>query len=328
MPNVVNPNAGMSLNQYQAIYNQYVSENDSIVSSEAYEKALKMLKQPKKVRKDTVSMLVKDHIQKNRVIIYPYKKVSKSGKALASNFHVKMTDYVIYGDLPFDDNPYLLVNWGSRGVPVEYTRSNIKILNPADKIAIASNKLDFLNCMNISNVRTPEFTTEPDVALAWGEEGHEVLGRRKYGSCGKDIVFFSEDIVGFMQSEFWTKYKKKKAEYRIHIFDGKIIDQQRKALRKTDEQGNEIDPSDIDFRVRNLANGFVFVRNDVNPPDDVVEQALRSIEATGLDFGAVDVMWNATEMKAYVLEINTAPGLEGSTIESYVNAINAVKEQM
>jgi D-alanine-D-alanine ligase-like ATP-grasp enzyme len=38
---------------------------------------------------------------------------------------------------------------------------------------------------------------------------------------------------------------------------------------------------------------------------------------TGLDFGAVDVIWNAQKEKPYVLEINTAPGLEGQTIADY-----------
>lgn len=296
--------------------------------SAAYDKIVNKLNEPKKKKKDIISMLVKDHIQQNRVIIYPYKKMSKSGQALAGNFHVKITNYIIYGDLPFDDEPYLLVNWGSRNVPQEYNRHNITILNPVETVTLASDKLCFLNLMEQYGVRTPEFTANAEIALSWGEEGHEVLGRNKFGSCGTDIVFFSEDIVKFMQAQFWTKYKKKKAEYRIHIFNGKVIDQQRKALRKTDENGNEIDPSDIDFRIRNLANGFVFVKNDVNPPEDVINQALNAVKATGLDFGAVDVMWNTTEQKAYVLEINTAPGLEGSTIDSYVNAINAFKEQM
>jgi glutathione synthase/RimK-type ligase-like ATP-grasp enzyme len=40
--------------------------------------------------------------------------------------------------------------------------------------------------------------------------------------------------------------------------------------------------------------------------------------ASGLDFGAVDVIWNERQQRAYVLEINSAPGLEGTTIDDYV----------
>jgi D-alanine-D-alanine ligase-like ATP-grasp enzyme len=43
-----------------------------------------------------------------------------------------------------------------------------------------------------------------------------------------------------------------------------------------------------------------------------------------LDFGAVDVIYNRAQDKAYVLEVNTAPGLEGSTLDNYVEAIQKV----
>jgi D-alanine-D-alanine ligase-like ATP-grasp enzyme len=36
-----------------------------------------------------------------------------------------------------------------------------------------------------------------------------------------------------------------------------------------------------------------------------------------LDFGAVDIIYNAKRNECYVLEVNTAPGLEGTTVEKY-----------
>ena len=41
----------------------------------------------------------------------------------------------------------------------------------------------------------------------------------------------------------------------------------------------------------------------------------------GLDFGAVDVLWNERQQKAYVCEVNTAPGLEGITLDNYLKEI-------
>ena len=38
---------------------------------------------------------------------------------------------------------------------------------------------------------------------------------------------------------------------------------------------------------------------------------------SGLTFGAIDVIWNEHQQKAFVLEINTAPGIEGTTVEKY-----------
>src|SRR5690606_23689172 len=125
---------------------------------------------------------------------------------------------------------------------------------------------------------------------------------------------------GFTNSEFWVKYKKKKDEFRVHVAFGRVIDVQRKALRQTDHEGNPIDTTKIDFRIRNLAHGFIFKRHDISVPSCVTEEAVKAVEALGLDFGAADVIYNAAEGKAYVLEVNTAPGLEGTTVESYTNA--------
>ncbi len=66
---------------------------------------------------------------------------------------------------------------------------------------------------------------------------------------------------------------------------------------------------------------FVFARGGVEAPEDVKTQAIEAIRALGLAFGAVDVIWNEKQQKAYVLEVNTAPGLCGQTLEDYANAM-------
>lgn len=294
--------------------------------SEYSDAALKEFFEP---RKDILPMLVRDYIKQNRVIILPYKKSSRSGRALASVFHVKPTEYTMAGSFKMDGKPTLLVNWGGQKIPAPYRdpANKIKILNEVGAVRSVSNKLDFFKATENTNVRVPEFTTDVDQALAWLEDG-EVFGRNTSGSCGNDIVFGSENLALFVQRPLFTKYKKKKHEFRIHVFRGSVIDIQRKAVRKTDDNGQQIDTSDIDFRIRNLANGFVFVKNNVVPPDDVIEQALLAVEAVNLDFGAVDVIYNESEKKAYVLEINSAPGLEGSTVQAYRSAIEKARQEL
>jgi D-alanine-D-alanine ligase-like ATP-grasp enzyme len=117
----------------------------------------------------------------------------------------------------------------------------------------------------------------------------------------------------FVHAPLYTQYIKKKDEYRVHIFGGKVIDVQRKAVRPGHQNP--------DFRVRNTANGFIFVRNDVEAPADVLLQATNAVTVLGLTFGACDVIYNAKSNKAYILEVNTAPGLTGTTLENYINAI-------
>ncbi|MCS5737426.1 hypothetical protein, partial [Herbiconiux daphne] len=45
-----------------------------------------------------------------------------------------------------------------------------------------------------------------------------------------------------------------------------------------------------------------------------------AMAAVGLDYGAVDIITNREE--AWVLEVNTAPGMEGVTLEKYTAAIS------
>ena len=108
-------------------------------------------------------------------------------------------------------------------------------------------------------------------------------------------------------------YKKKKHEYRVHVFNGEVIDITQKKKRK----GAEF----LDTKIRNHKNGWVYAREDITEPEDLRQQAARAMYAVGLKFGAVDLIWNELENKSYVLEINTAPGLTGATLEKYAQAI-------
>jgi predicted ATP-grasp superfamily ATP-dependent carboligase len=70
--------------------------------------------------------------------------------------------------------------------------------------------------------------------------------------------------------------------------------------------------------VQSHDNGWVFCQ--AGEVDFAVQDlAMNAIKALGLDFGAVDVI--IRRGKAYILEVNSAPGLEGRTLQAYVEAI-------
>jgi hypothetical protein len=83
----------------------------------------------------------------------------------------------------------------------------------------------------------------------------------------------------------------------------------------------EIDNDNVNYQIRNADNGWVYCRGGVNPPRDVLSASRRAVSALGLDFGAVDVGWNQHHESAAVYEVNTAPGLEGTTLDKYYEAI-------
>jgi D-alanine-D-alanine ligase-like ATP-grasp enzyme len=48
------------------------------------------------------------------------------------------------------------------------------------------------------------------------------------------------------------------------------------------------------------------------------------VSAINLSFGAADIIYSRKKNAAFVLEVNTAPGIEGLTVLDYANAITSV----
>ena len=127
--------------------------------------------------------------------------------------------------------------------------------------------------------------------------------------CGGRGIQLIDNVDDLPDCALYTRYVKKSDEYRVHIFMGTIIFLQKKMLRNGSEGNN--------FQIRNYANGWIFGSKNIAVPQDVVEQALLAVKALNLDFGAVDVGWQESSQKAFVYEVNTAPALEGTTLDLY-----------
>ena len=244
--------------------------------------------------------------------IFPYRTGSKAVKALARELGIKQ---IKRERSRFRGRPdKTVINWGCIALPDEILK-RCRIINPPDKVHLASNKLEFFHVMEEAGLSQiiPKWTTEQDIAQEWLRRGRVAVCRTVLaGHSGEGIVLAAkpEDLVA---APLYTKYIPKKEEYRVHIVNGEVIDVARKARRK--------DYAAPNYQIRVWRNGFVFVREDCNPENCVLNAARDAFRPTGLDFGAVDVIYNEEGGHAYVLEINTAPGLEGQTIQTYANAL-------
>lgn len=253
--------------------------------------------------------------------VYPYKQGSRSAKELANLLGGKVLK--LQGSKFRPKAGDTVVNWGSGKVP-EFSPATI--LN-GDVSSAANKKTSFIK-MHQNDVRVPDFVTAGQdrvegrtVKQAASELGFPVVCRTKLtGHSGEGIVIANtpEELV---DAPLYTKYIKKQDEYRVHVIRNPNAEHdyhpffiQRKARK--------LDVADPNWQVRNLAGGFVFVETAINEvPQDVLDQAENAVEALGLDFGGVDVIWNQKERKAYVLEINTACGLEERTAARYAEEI-------
>jgi len=260
-----------------------------------------------------------------RYRILPYKKGSRSAKALSEALGGKVLKLEGSKFVPKPSD--FLINWGNSDPPENFLMAlnddvQCVYLNYASKIRVASNKLNFFNLIKDEAFCPPFWTNHEEIP----DEAFPIVCRTILsGHSGSGIVIAS-DRDGLVPAPLYVRYVKKKDEYRVHVgligekngypySEGSpfatIIAVQRKARRLGFENPN--------WQVRNHSNGFVYVRENVNPPQLVIEAAKKAFEASSLDFGAVDVIWNEHEGKAYVLEINTAPGLEGQTVTDYAN---------
>lgn len=239
---------------------------------------------------------------------------AKRIKATGSRYKARPTDVII--------------NWGHSSPRVYAGRRYYGYrvpspLNPPDAVASAVDKLATLRKLAAANVNTPEFTDSVVVARTWVKEGHLICSRALLrASEGRGMVVTPEpqEAVGGLPTKLWTKYVRGR-EFRIHVFKGKAIDAQVKKHRRETEAVSTI---------RNKANGWVFCREGINqlPEIELVKTlAVQGCQAVGLDFGAVDIRYNAKKKKAVILEINTTPGLEGTTLTSYANAIRGLNNE-
>lgn len=209
-----------------------------------------------------------------------------------------------------------ILNWGSSTYQGLLNASRAVWLNKPENVSVAISKMASLTKMKEAGVRVPNFTTSVGDVRRWIEEGHKVLARRldrAYG--GRGIVLFDASYLltnAMPVARLYTMYHGKKHEFRIHVVRGSIIDSQQKRLRHGFPNP--------DFRIRNYDRGWVFCRDGLSVPQCVKDEAIKAVQALGLDFGAVDVGYNEKRDKAIVYEVNTAPGLVGATLQSYTRA--------
>ena len=263
-----------------------------------------------------------------RYRVLPYRQGSRSAKALANKLGGKVLK--LEGSTYVPRAGDMIINWGNTDCQCS-TIGPATVVNHGGLIRNASNKLLFFQMMKETGCEDiiPEFWTSqsdiPDTAFP-------VVCRTVLAGHSGDGIVIANSRDDLVPASLYVRYVKKQDEYRVHVgmrgehngypySEGhpypEVIAVQRKARRI------ETPDEDVNWQVRNHANGFVFVRNGVAPPAGVLEVARKALEASGLDFGAVDAIWNKEKQRAYVLEINTAPGLEGQTIDDYANFFKA-----
>lgn len=216
----------------------------------------------------------------------------------------------------------VIINWGNTNPPYAERALNGR------GIQDASNKLRFFQLLTAAGqgeIAPPYWRNSGDIP----DDAFPIVCRTVLAGHSGEGIVIANTRAEIVPAPLYVKYIKKESEFRIHVgrrlvrgqhpngtrepwYDTEytIIAEQRKVKRA--------DAENVDFRIRNHAGGFVFQREGIVVPECVRTIARTALAQTTLDFGAVDVIYNRRNDRAYVLEINTAPGLEGQTVNDYV----------
>lgn len=185
--------------------------------------------------------------------------------------------------------PSLVVGWGQR-LPVPFT----KTLNGSAPIG---NKFVELAKLGEAGLTVPKVRLNK-------QEGW--LARRIHHRSGNDL------LANLNQGDYYVEKVDTTHEFRVHVFKDTGFRTGVKIPKA--EQPHPF--------IRTHLGGWALVY-DKEPlsatrvnREPVRATAVQAVAALGYDFGAVDIGWSPTKGPV-VFEVNSAPGLEGNTIERY-----------
>lgn len=255
---------------------------------------------------------------------------------------------------PIKPDYKLVVGWGAK------TNKDVSIkadaLNHPNNIKSNRNKFKSLQVMRAGNVSVAPFTDDINTVAA-GTVQLPVIGRTNYHQGGKGFwtcpTMTHVIEAGQAGASYFQEMIEIKDEYRLHVFDGKVIYAVKKVKRTKGEMeeafikhemdrqkslaeknGNPFDEATAELFLRRQAKKFaqdganMLIRSNrlgwrfskvKNVDSSLEEEAAKALSALGLTFGAVDCCMDVNG-EPYIIEVNTGPGLEGSTLEAWVAA--------
>lgn len=221
-----------------------------------------------------------------------------------------------------------IINWGN---PLPFDAPYCAVMNDPAAVEVAINKVLTWEKLELLQVPTVEWTEDWAEAVEWMLRNDERVMVRSIlrGSQGRGITVYSRDgtehslPVGNFEADGYEpggvyvkvfgRNPRRVSEFRVAVCNGQVIDYAQKKKRRNRE--GRFSPY-----VRSHGNGWVFCREGVELPPALHDAAQSAVEALDLDFGAVDCAIDRSG-RVCVYEINTAPGIEGTSHDRWADAL-------
>ena len=210
-----------------------------------------------------------------------------------------------------------VINWGDgsyRGEREERAK-NTRVINPMHTILPCINKVDFFSIMAEYAVNLPDWTTKRSTAERWCAAGETIYCRETAeGKDGVGIVIATRPSQ-IVAARLYTCAVPSTDEYRVHVFREKPIFDLLKWHENPTKQAQQI---------RTGSQGWEYTR-DCRVPASGRKQAAIVAKALGVDFCAVDLLYDSKTDTSTVLEANSAPELGPWTSAAYATELVALQ---
>ncbi len=255
--------------------------------------------------------------------------------------------------------PSIVIGWGCKTDKPTNMGTSV-VLNHPDKIRLNRNKFETLKVLEKAGVAVAPFVSADAAIAEHGKGGSAInlplVGRKKFHQGGKGFwTCLTETQLKKainQGAEYFQNFLDIKTEYRLHVFQGKVINMQKKVERANMSEafidqhgeritnvaaknGKKLDKDTMDYVLGNLGKrqerpdeiiksntrGWKFSQI-TKAKQELKDVAIKAVKAIGLDFGAVDCCETA-DGEFCVIEVNTGPGLKGTPFDAYIVAFNS-----
>ncbi len=299
-------------------------------------------------------------MNKKNTYIYYSGATDVTGKKLAEGLGIKGTN-----KKPTSNDVEMVIGWGVKTKDNVTFPKKVVVLNHPDAIRKNRNKFEAINIMACAintaskkHMAVPITTDRIKNALANDEISFPIIGRTKYHQGGKGFwncpTVAQLDAAIAAGAHHFQQIIAVQDEYRLHVFDGKVIHAVKKIqrseegfkkafiedeltrqkaywaknntgefnenqaiqmLKRQAEDAVKGGPNSL-LRSNKMGWKFSIVKKY---PDDMAKVAIKAVKALGLDFGAVDCCIDVNA-NPWIFEVNTGPGLEATSLKLYLEA--------
>ncbi len=211
---------------------------------------------------------------------------------------------------------------------LKYLNHYVPVINPPDKIDIASNKFLTSIHLELNNIPQPKTVVTESIneAIVWIDTFEEAVLKPIFGCGGEGIIKVKKELPIATKLKILNEFKEKYGTFYIQEFIKPLGEEYRdiRAFVIDDEVVAAMYRIGGENWKNNVSQGGKVEECEVN--EEIEKLALKAKNALGLFYAGVDLIESEEGLK--VLEVNSTPSWIGLSKVSNVNIADKLLEKI